>query len=547
MKLVYTRLSYSVLLAIIASNLTGCAVGKQAKTMQAETTRSINAARSKEPEPAPVVTNTSGAWLMGQTIKVAPVASPLLSKTIAYRSNQRISLADIAAYITLETRLVIDVSEVQASANTNGQPGAPGALPSGPGMMPQPMLPQMSPLPPTMGNNNAGMNLPQSQQAMAINYEGTVAGLLDVIANKASVWWKFTDGKVVFYRTETKTFYLPTNSRKSLGSSTIATSSNGTSSSGQGSSSSSGASISSDYLVDVWGDMEKTAKIVGGSAQVVANPSAGSLTVTGTPAQVRAVEEWVKGLTEQLSQQVAITVHMYRIKITNEETYNFDPTIVFKKAIGTYGFNITPSTALIPAGGQTPLSLGVSVLTGAPGAWGQYSGSQAAFQALSTLGNVSETLQQTVVTLNGQPAPIQVANQQGYLASSSTTLTASVGSTTTQTPGTVTTGFTATFLPRVVNGKIVLNMTMTNSSLISITTVGGVTSSIQTPNIDLNTFQQSVSLTPGDALLLTGLQQDKSKSNNSGVGSPTNALLGGGVNNNTDKSMIAIVISAKVL
>jgi len=111
----------------------------------------------------------------------------------------------------------------------------------------------------------------------------------------------------------------------------------------------------------------------------------------------------------------------------------------------------------------------------------------------------------------------------------------------------VATGITATFLPRINNGKVILKMTMTNSSLLGLGTVSSGTSTIQTPNVDLTTFQQNVSLTPGDALLLTGIQQDNISQNNSGVGSATNMLLGGGVNNSTDKTMIAIVISAKVL
>lgn len=522
----------TAILALLALNLSGCAVGPQAKTMQIETANSIKQAQEKTIV-TPVITNIAGAWLMGQSIKVAPPASPILSTQITYHPAQRVSLPDIASYITLEKGLIIDVSEVQTNPGTAGS--APTPTP-GLGGMVQPMgMPQQ-----TVGMGGAGgVAAPQTIQSMLINYEGTVSGLLDIMANKAAVWWKFTDGKVVFYRTETKTFYLPTNARKSTGNSIISTTAGG---SGTG-----GTSVTDDYIVDVWGDMEKTAKAVGSGAQVIANASAGSITVTGTPAQVRAVADWVKGLTEQLSQQVAITVRMYRIKVTNEDTYNWDPSIVFKKAAGTYGFDITPTTPLISASGATPVGLALSVLTGAPGAWGQYSGSKAALQALSTLGNVSETMQETFVTLNGQPAQKQIATQQGYLASSSTTQTTGAGATTTITPGSITVGFTATFLPRIVNGKVILNMAMTNSSSNGFATISSGGSTIQTPNIDLSTFQQSVSLTPGDALLLTGVQQDKSKSNNSGVGSPDFTLLGGGVNNNIDKSMIAIVITAKVL
>jgi type IVB pilus formation R64 PilN family outer membrane protein len=547
MKPVYKRTSAAIMLALFASSLTGCAVGQQAKIIEADTTKSIRSA--PEPTPTPVISTTAGAWLMGQSIKVVPLASPILSLPITYASGRRISLADLASYITLETHLVIDVSEVTQPLQTGL--GASSLAPGMTGMAGMPPIPPMPTMqnPQMPGAQTTSLASQQSLQSMQITYEGTVSGLLDIAANKASVWWKYVDGKVVFYRTETKTFYLPTNARKSSGNSTIATTSSGGTSTGTGAStaSTSGATVTTDYTIDFWGDVDKTAKAVGLGANVVSNASVGSVSVTGTPAQVRAVEEWVKGLNEQLSQQVAITLHMYTVKITKEETYNWDPVIIFKKTSGNYGLNLTPSTPLAPLSGVTPFGIAASVLSTATGATAQYSGSQAALQALSTLGNVSEKMQQSVVTMYGQPAPIQIANQRGYLASSSTTLTPNVGSTSTLTPGTVTTGVTVTFLPRVVNGKIILNMTMTNSSLIGISSITSSSATIQTTNVDTNTFQYSVSLTPGDALTLTGLQQENSAANNSGVGSATNAMLGGGVNNNVGKTMIAIVVSAKVL
>ncbi len=537
----------ALIAVFITPTLSGCAgVGKEATAMQADTTRRIVAVQAAEPVAAPVITTTSGAWLLGQAIKVAEPVSPILTSAILYHPAQRVSLADIAAYITLTKGLIIDVSEVTQPPVVGGITGtvASPTMPS----------PSMLPSPGQMGlGGGFGMPMPQSLQSMAISYEGTVSGLLDIAANKASVWWKYVDGKVVFFRTETKTFYLPTITRKSLGNSTITTASSSTGSGaarGGSTASTSGAAVTSDYGVDIFGDLEKTAKAVGSGAQVVANPSAGSLTVTGTPSQVRAISDWVKSLSDQLSQQVAITVHVYRVKITKEDTYNWDPSLVFKKAAGTIGYAMTAPSALIPASGLTPLGLVASVLTptAGQGAWGQYTGTQAAFQALSTLGNVSETTQQTVVTLNGQPAPIQIANQRGYLAqSTSTPGVAGAPPTNTYTPGTVTTGFTATFVPRIINGKVLLSMTMTNSALIGITQAGTAENGIQVTNVDVSTFQQSVALTPGDALLLSGTQQDSSNQNNSGVGSASNWALGGGVNNGTGKSMIAIVISAKVL
>lgn len=533
----------SIVTTLLVGSLSACGtVQTQVKDLEAKTANKVSAERERAARPIPVVATTSAAWLMGESVQVLPPPSPMLTRIVAYRPAQKVALSDVAAWITQATGLPVDTAEVQAAAG-NAQESSPGVIGQGilPGAPVLPAPPSFLSGPPLMGGAN-----------FLISYEGSLSGLLDTVANKAGVWWKFADGRVSFFRTETKTFYIAAIVRKSGGNSSITTSSgnsSGTSSSGSGASSG-GASSTSDYLVDVWGEMEKTAKAVGGGATVVANPSLGSLTVSGTPAQVRNVESWVKSLADNLSQQVAITVHVYRIKIASEDNYNWNPTVVFNSLSSKYGFTLAGPQAPATLSGLTPMNLAASVLQTATGSAAQYSGSSLALQALSTLGRVTETVQQTVVTMNGQPAPIQVANQIGYLASTTQAPPGAIGTAPvppTLTPGTITTGFTAMFLPRVVNGKILLSMNLTSSSLVNIGSVGSGGSVIQTPNVDISTFQQSVSLTPGDALLLTGLQQDNGRTNRSGVGSPNNFALGGGVDDNAGKQLIAIVITAKVL
>jgi type IVB pilus formation R64 PilN family outer membrane protein len=422
-----------------------------------------------------------------------------------------------------------------------GTPGVPGAF----GVRPLPPLPPGMAMGMAAGLPAGAQGLPPSTQPMSISYEGSLSGLLDVVANKSGVWWKFSDGRLIFYRTETKTFYLPAISRKSAGGSSITTI---TGTGSAGTTASGGATSTSDYMVDVWGDLEKTARTVGGGAQVVANASLGSLTVTGTPTQVRDVEEWAKNLSDNLSQQVSITVNIYSVNVTHEDNYNWSPSVVFK----SLSAGVTLAGPQVPAvlSGLTPLNIAATVLQTATGNAANYSGSQLAVQALSTLGQVTETMRQTVVTLNGQPAPMQVANQQSYLASTTPGAATTIGAAPvppTLTPGQITTGFTGMFLPRIVNGKILMTMHMVSSTLKNMGSAGSGGSFIQTPNVDTSTFPQSVSLTPGDSLLLTGLQLDNGSSNHSGVGSPSNYALGGGADNSTGKKLIAIVITAKVL
>lgn len=564
MQLIFKKstIASAVTAMLLAVSLSGCGtVQPHVNALEKSTTNNIVSEQVKAAQTVPVITTTTAAWLMGQTVQVMPTPSPILARMITYHPTQRVLLSDVAAWISQTTGLVVDTAEVQSSASngqlTQGAYLGGSASIAAPGNLP--LVPSLSSFagasPPFPANTSNTAN----PQSLSISYAGPLSGLLDVAANKAGLWWKFSDGRLVFYRTETRTFYLPAIARKSSGSSSIATSSGmggstagSASSSGasSGGTSSGGATSTSEYLVDVWGELEKTAKIVGGNAQVVANTSMGSLTVTGTPTQVRNVEEWAKSLADNLSQQVAITVQIYKIKVTNEDNYNWNPSVVFNTLSSKYGFTLSGPQTPAVLSGLAPLNLAANVLQTATGRAAQYTGSQLAFQALSTLGRVTETMQQTIVTLNGQPAPIQVANQLSYLASTTPGAATALGAAPippTLTPGTITTGFTAMFLPRIVNGKILLSMNLTSSTLVALGSVSSGGSNIQTPNVDLSTFQQSVTLTPGDSLLLTGLQLDNGKTNHSGVGSPNNYLLGGGVDNNIGKQLIAIVITAKVL
>lgn len=552
-------LKNSVVSAVILSmlgTLPGCSTVQQADGMKVGTANTVVAQQEKAAQPIPVITKTSASWLMGQTVQVMPSPSPVLTQIVTYHPTQRVSLSDVAAWISQATGLMVDTAEVHTLAG-NGQGNVPSAQVPAPSPVPAPM-PSMASMPGSVQPTQAA-----NSQFFSVSYEGPLSGLLDVVGNKAGVWSKFVDGRIVFFRTETKTFYLPAIARKSAGNSSIAanngssgaggSSSGGAPGGGAGgmsSSSSGGATSTSEYAVDIWGDLEKTAKAVGNGAQVVTNGALGSVTVTGTPTQVRTIEEWVKSLSENLSQQVALTIHFYRVDIKNADNYAWNPNVVFGTAASRFGFTLSgPETPAITSG-LSPLNLTASVLSTATGNAAKYKGSELAYQALSTLGEVTETVQHTIVTMNGQPAQRQMAQQTTYLASTTQPAQQTIGTAPTPptlTPGALTTGFTVMLLPRIVNGKVLLAVNLTNSSLISLGTVSSGGSSIQTPNVDVSTFQQNVSLTPGDALLLSGLQVDSGSTNRSGVGAASNFLLGGGVGSNIGKQLMAIVVTAKVL
>ncbi len=555
--------------AVVIPLMAGCATFHQAHVQQVRAEQAIT--HYQPPAPPPVVTVTNTPFLLGTVVDVRHAMPAVLRQPVTLVTSSPLSLSEIAAKISSMTGIPVSTDDVAQNS------GAERSLPPLPGSGT------------TTGSLPSNAFLGSSvRHAITLNYYGPLAGLLDSVAAKNGVWWHFRNGRIVFFRTETKTFSIPALAWSTKATGSIVASSGsgggmgssesgmggamggniggagattgvnpsmgssvggmGASGSAGGSSGTGSTSITNTSHVDVWKGLQKVAQTVAGkSAQVIANASTGSITVTGTPPQVRHVREWIQGLSRRLSQQVAITVHVYDVQITNEQNYGLNLSGAFQSLGKQYGISVAGVAPPTPVSGQAPFSMGANILNSATGAMGQWSGSQVAVQALATMGNVSQVFEQSAVTLNGQPAPIQVAQQVGYLASSSSTQTANVGTTSGLMPGTVTTGFTAMFLPRISGGRILLGMNMTISSLISIQTVSSGGNSIQVPSIASSTFQQSVSLKPGQTLLLTGFKQHNGQTTHNGVGSPYMPLLGGGADANTKNQMIAIVITARIL
>ena len=110
-------------------------------------------------------------------------------------------------------------------------------------------------------------------------------------------------------------------------------------------------------------------------------------------------------------------------------------------------------------------------------------------------------------------------------------------------------GFTGSFLPKVVNGRILVDFDMTLSSLQlqSFSSGGDSPTSVQLRTMPLARFQQAVGLQPGETLVLTGVRQRTSNVTNNGVGTPENVLFGGGVDAQSNNTILAVSITAHLL
>jgi len=545
---------YTAAAVATATLLSGCGV-METRNVQNAIGSEAHARYADAPRSRPVFRVHEGAWLLGEKIRASKPQPDIYGKHVMFKGTLG-SLNEAVNWIaqSVGVRATLDVSAVASTAA--GTPAQPAAAVRPGGPIPMGGAPRVVDLAAPLGSVSAGPAASiASVMPLTLRYDGNFKGFLDAVEAHFGVWSRYNDGTVTFFRTETRTFMLPSLADASLMNGSITTSdsssggmagasSNGGSAGGSGGRS--GQSMSMSIEMKPWETLQTTAKAVAGaSAEVVVDKNLGTLTVTGDPVQCDRIEQFVKSLAAMYGKQVAIDVQVYDVRVTREDNYGLNLSLAYQSSSGGTGVSFNSASMPAVSGSASPMNLGATIMSG------PFAGSKAVVQALSTLGNVSQVVSRSGVTQNGKVLALQTATLQDYVSQSQTTLASNVGSTSSIQTGTVTYGFTSNFLPKVVDGRILMNFDMTLSDLLPLERFnsGGTSNqtSVQLRTMPTNRFTQSITLKPGESLVLTGLRNQKVTTTNNGIGEPWMAALGGGVGASKGDTVIAIVISARLL
>lgn len=528
----------------------------------------------------PLVVHDDGIWLGKTAIKLGqPSLPPIFYEPTTFDRTIN-SLTELAERITLRSGVPSKVSpdalEVSAGAFRSrfggaGLPargsaqGAQGAmLPLPPGL---PGEGHSSPVQPGRGSAaNTGQSQPtftDLPNGVRIAYNsGSLKGLLDTAAARFGVSWKFADGAIQFYHTEARNFQINAIPGDSTFSATVtsgATSTGGTTGGSGGAGASGGSSGGGSTGVNanntqntavasklsVYTGIEAAIKVMlSPYGRVLASPATGSITVVDTPDSLERIASYIDGENRSLSRQIAINVTVLSVTLSDSDQYGINWAAVYQSLNSRFGISNAYA-------GATSTGL-VSLTAGVPAnGTSKFAGSAAVIQALSEQGKVRRQTTASVVTLNNQPVPVQVARQTTYLQSLQSSLVAQVGSTTSLTPGVVTSGFNMSILPHLLtNGTVMLQFSTDISTLREIRTIvgatsssGAVTSQIQAPELDTRNFLQRVAMKSNETLIISGFEQTDDNLGRSGVGDPKNMLLGGGMSASTNKEVIVVLIT----
>lgn len=549
---------------VAIATLAGCtAPTQQVKSIEKEvSTAKVQAeqmlTRRVEPVETSPVSYSDQSWIpLRKVERLARDEATAKADTIQIEINQRFaSLNEVAGVISSLTGLPVYLgSDIPTTtAATAGAAAAGAPMPAGMpfpmgapgGVMPTPMPAGIGGIPTAAQTGPITANSP-----FTATYSGSLSGLMNLVSAYYGVNWKGEAQGLRFFVMDSKTYRIAALPGDTRLNSSVDSSSNA-SAGGTGSGASSGATQTGTSTnstgvgfsgLSVWSALESGIKqMLSTGGRVIASPATGTITVTDTPSVLARVTEYINGQNSALNRQVSVNVRVLSVELTDGDNYGINWDAVYSNlASASNPFSVALKTAFPVASGAGNIIISAPATSAS-----RWAGSSAMISALSTQGRVSELTSSTLVTLNNQPAPVNVGRRVSYLASSSTTQTANVGATTALTPGTVQTGFSMTLVPHIIDGKeMLLQYSLDLSSLLRLSTITSGTSSIQAPDISTSNFIQRVRIQSGETLVVAGFDQDNLSAVSNGIGSAENAALGSR-NGTRKRTMLVVLIQPNI-
>ncbi|NDV28948.1 secretin N-terminal domain-containing protein [Desulfovibrio sp. JC010] len=384
----------------------------------------------------------------------------------------------------------------------------------------------------------------KSPERMQLMYDGQLKGLLDNMCEFFGMGWEYDSSraKVEIARLQTKSFSLDvapgnikyestiTNKSQTSGNSGNANNINGV---GQTTKTSDSVSQTSQtnkasFEGDVWKDTQRAVEaMLSKDGRVVVNEAAGMVTVTDTNTVLRRVEKYINSLNSKMGRQVALAVKVWSLELNRNADTGFNLETALKA--GQSSFSLL--------GGQPHSSLaGAGTLTAAI-LDGNWKDTKLMLRALRQRGRTTLLTSGSGIVMNNQALPVQVVKRDSYLAGVSSTTTENSMQTSELTPGEVSTGFSMTVLPHIMdNRKAILQYNITLSSLDSMKEFSSGSMTIQLPQVSTRSFSQRVKMKCGQTLVLAGFEQE-SNQDSKGIG-----ISSGGLSQQYGKSLIIITI-----
>ncbi|VVD74533.1 Outer membrane lipoprotein BfpB [Pandoraea communis] len=403
--------------------------------------------------PIRAIEHVEGAWLAKRSVPInASIALPeFFKRNVRFATGAPLPMSIVLAQVARGNGLTIRMASDVSCAAGGGERGGSGASrAANRGGSPANLF--------QVNCSDAG------EPTVPLQYSGTLSGLLDTIAHRTGTHWSYRDGVVHFARYVTRTFQIKMMPGSSSYSASVGKASqmkaNRGAAGGSGPGGSAGgvdlsfnadASVSVESELDYWSDLVRTVTdMLSEGGRVTPSVVTSSLVVSDTADVIERVASYIDAENAVLGRQVKLRVQVYSVALEENSAAGVDWDLVYRAASG-----ITLGLAGPAAGGTLMARKGGLQLNKIDS--GRFRGSGAFIRALSQQGRVSTVIDTTVVTLNNQPAPVAVTQNQGFVAQTKMTPGNYGGqAVVTAEQSVLTTGFVMNLLPTLMDNRSVM-------------------------------------------------------------------------------------------
>lgn len=373
----------------------------------------------------------------------------------------------------------------------------------------------------------------EEENTLYIDHSGSLKELLDFVAIKKGVKWKFdqTTNKIFVYKYDTRTFTIVGFGEEIEKKSQITTSMSGDQSSetGQGSSSTSNEqSISLTAKDNYWESVKETVtSMVSEKGKISFNDTQGKIIVTDNDFVLADVNTIVDNLNSDAFKEVTLKVQVVSLTMTDDR-------------------NLSTSLNIQGINDKINLSVGKSLenLTSGENLISFTDGTTTAFmQIFDTLGNAKVANSIDATTLNNMPVPVQLTTNQSYISEITTTEDSDNGDEETEaTVDQVSEGITMTVTPKAIGQNVLLDYSLNLSTIDSIEEAPGDVK-IQLPITSTKNFVQRTSLKNGIPRVIATVERAVESNNSSHPFNENLWFLGGSEGVSTQKEVLMVVVT----
>ncbi len=240
----------------------------------------------------------------------------LFGKPFALHAGPQ-SLRQLASALSAQVGLPVTVAAELTSQSAPAAPAAPGA------------------------------GVASEEHLWPVEFDGTLVSFLDALAAHFGASWDYEGGAISVFRTRTRVFALAAAPGKLTATDSITNENKvGTAEAGgaslAGGTTAQGENTSGGYQQvelkqesDIWAQVMNDLKVqLSGVGRAQANPAAGIVTVTDTPAVLDQIADYIAAVNSRLNRQIALTVRLYALTMSIDQALGFSLDAVFSSATG---------------------------------------------------------------------------------------------------------------------------------------------------------------------------------------------------------------------